>query len=217
MNHYLSAKQQYRRIETTLEQSYELQLVADLIRDSVRRAGFTPCLNIDHLMTVDRRNGKNLTAIEASTHASLKVERMSEYFDSVISIVNSKELLITRHQRINSEHPILIADCYHAEVQNVNQVRKSAGNQLIKINQPLFFDYEAPVFVGEWIEEAFFIRFKGVDKERLLYHQNHTDELTDHIKSMSVNIINKKHTLVQILLGLENTHLLAIDAMVRSI
>ncbi|WP_347251650.1 prepilin-type N-terminal cleavage/methylation domain-containing protein, partial [Legionella sp.] len=83
---YLVSKRQYFHVHTLLEQDFELQLINDLLRDSVRRAGFTPCLSINSLHLVDQRNSKTkLSAIEINEkHDQLKIRRMSEYFTTVI-------------------------------------------------------------------------------------------------------------------------------------
>jgi Tfp pilus assembly protein PilW len=53
---YLTSKQHYLQTEKVLEAGFEVQWVMDLLSDSIRRAGFTPCLGLDHLTVVDHRH-----------------------------------------------------------------------------------------------------------------------------------------------------------------
>src|SRR5690242_19280686 len=53
---YLNSKHQYMQAQKILALRFDLQWVSDLLADSIRRAGFTPCLGIEQLTAVDRRN-----------------------------------------------------------------------------------------------------------------------------------------------------------------
>lgn len=216
INHYLCTKKQYQHIESHLEQAYELQLVTNLLRNSIYRAGFTPCMSINHLTTVDRRNGhNNLRGLESPNPSELIINHMSEQFDTLIGIINKDALSIPR-TFIPENHPIIIADCNHAEVQKIIKVDQFSNYQIVKLAKPLAFDYQPPIYIGEWLEERYFIRSKNPNKPTLFYHQKHTDELSAYIQSMAVNIMNNhKNTLVSIQLGLDQKNLV-IAAMVRA-
>ena len=76
MNHYINVKQHYFHLQSVMDETMELQLVADFMRDSIRQAGFTPCVSVEHLTTLDQRNGhEHLLAIEVDT--VLSIHRMS--------------------------------------------------------------------------------------------------------------------------------------------
>jgi len=80
---YLSNKRQYSEAQKLLETNFDLQWVSDLMSDSIRRAGFTPCLGIDQLKTIDRRNNdKTLLGlkIEQSPLQLIQVNRTRELF-----------------------------------------------------------------------------------------------------------------------------------------
>ncbi|WP_019218206.1 PulJ/GspJ family protein, partial [Legionella tunisiensis] len=81
LQHYLNCKRFYLDAEITLEREFELQLVSDLIRDSVRRAGFTPCININHLQSIDRRSNKRIYLLlkQMLVKPCFAFNRMSEY------------------------------------------------------------------------------------------------------------------------------------------
>jgi len=216
MRHYLNTKQQYHDIQVALEQSIELQWVTDLIRDSVRKAGFTPCSSIDSLTTIDQRSThQKLVAIDLSS--SLRMNRMSEHFDRVLQLVTPMELLTTNHQPLHHNQSIIIADCYHAEVQNIRQVRHSTVGQSITLAQPLAFTYYAPIYVGEWLEETYFIHHHSSRQGTLFYHRHHAEELTTAIHNMSARQERHKgRTLLQIIFELDNAHQLVLDTMLRT-
>lgn len=220
MHQYLSTKWQLLHIQTALDASTERQLVADLIRTSTHKAGFTPCLSINRLITVDQRDGhKNLTAIEVDTtvRPTLRINRMSDSFTEVSQILSPIKLLAADGQPLSYEHPVLIADCYHAEVQFINNVAQSENGQTITLDKPLAFDYQLPVYIGAWVEEAFFVREGKSGKKGLFYQAYHTDELSRLVNAMSLNLHHyQTGTLLQITLGLVDAPTVEIDAKVRA-
>lgn len=212
MNHYLVTKRQYAHLQMALDEAMALQLASDVMRDSIRQAGFTPCLNIDQLTTLDHRdNHENLMALDVSS--GLQINRMSPYFDVVNDIVNSTQLLVTPDKTILTTRPLLIADCYHAEVHRVSAINQTSRGQFITLQNPLTFTYQPPVYVGEWLQERFFVQSPG----GLYYHRHHTDELTTLVKTMFVTIQKKIiNTLVQVKLGLDDGRTLTLDTKVRA-
>ena len=208
MNHYICVKRHYLHLQTTMDDAMELQLASDVLRDSIRQAGFTPCMRIDHLISLDHRNGReNILAIESDSE--LHINRMNPYFDSVLNIVNSTQILATHENTIRAASAILIADCYHAEMQLVSEVNQMQREQLITLNSPLIFTYQSPVYIGEWLQERYFIGPQG----GLFYEKNHAEELTSVITSMSV-----KHdkTYIQISLEMDNERKIELETKVRA-
>ena len=221
MRHYLNTKQQYHHIQASLEQNIELQLVTDMIRDSARRAGFTPCLGIEHLISLDRRSDqKNLVAIKAEKDggSSLHINRMSEHFSIVSKIVGSVELLTSNNQTMHRDQTVLIADCYHAEVQTISRLSRMGSGQKITLTLPLAFVYHPPIYVGAWVEETYFIQSKDPDKQTLYYHRNHhSEELTTVVHGLSSRVEQHRgRTLLQVILHLDNAHQLELETMVRT-
>ena len=221
MRHYLNTKQQYSHIQTALEQSIDLQLVTDLIRDSARRAGFTPCSGIDHLMTIDRRKSRRkIVAIEVGRDGdpSLHINRMSEHFDTVIKALGPAELLTSDLQTMYRGQSILVADCYHAEVQSISQLRHTAVGQRITLAEPLVFTYQDPIYIGEWLEETFYIHPGGASQGSLFYHLHHAEELTTVVHQLSAHMETYHgRTLLQVTLGLDNMQTVKLETMVRTI
>ena len=197
-----------------------MQLVTDLVRDSARRAGFTPCLGIDHLVTVDQRGQqKGLVAIEVgrSEEPLLRINRMNEHFDTVLQIISSTRLITTSIQPLHRQQSILIADCYHAEAQKISRVKHTAAGQIITLSNALAFNYHAPIYLGEWLEEIYFTRSHLHKESSLFYYLQHAEELTTAVHTLSVNA--DKHqgrTLLRVIFGLDNAGKLELETMVRA-
>ena len=212
-NHYLRVKQNYRYTSNALEDAVDLLQVTDLLRDSIKRAGFSPCLGIEQLIT----GSPKLLAFSINTGPSsvLKINRMSEYYDSVLNVISPTELLLTKSQSLNRHHPVLIADCYHAEVQYLSRINHANNAQYVTLNTPLLFNYQMPIYIGEWIQETFFIRTISPHKTALFYKNIHTDELTNVVHSMTITP-SAQPGFLQIKLGLSNGQEMTLETSVRA-
>lgn len=213
MSHYIKTKQHYIQLQAAIDDDAEKLLVADFMRDSIRQAGFTPCIGIEHLISFDHRYGeKNFKSFEIHDQA-LVIHRMNPSFDSVVTQSKITEIVATNTQKFHIERPILIADCMHAEVQNITSVIQTSSNQVITIAHPLLFEYVPPIYIGEWLEEQFFVRAS----RGLFYRSHHTDELTDQIKNMSVKRLpHANGTVLSVVLNSDNGHPLLLETKVRS-
>ena len=218
VKHYLDAKRQYQSVRTRLEYALDVQSMIDLIRDSSRRAGFTPCLNIDYLVSVGKQQGQpKLRAIDmrSAGESALRINRMSEYYESVFAINSPTELLSSYNQPLNHDYPLLIADCYHAEIQRIKSQRRTEAGQVITLATPLSFTYQPPVYLGEWLEEAFFMR---ANSPGLLYRLHHTDELSADVNAFSVQMLKEQQgSLLQVTLGLINGQTVQVETKVRTL
>lgn len=205
---YLVYKKQYQDTQHILAAQYDLLWLSDLLSDSIRRAGFTPCLGIEQLETIDRRSAASkLVSFKFTTAptSSLQINRMSEAFNQVVDFQNAKQLISTADSPLKLQSPILIADCEHAEVQEIAQIEKHANSYHIILSKPLQFHYTNPVYVGEWLEESWFIK-KHKDKKSLYYKLFQTEELSTVVHSLefkSYRTNNKQ--LVELLMGLDGS------------
>lgn len=217
---YLSRKQHYQQTQTMLEDAFELELVRDLIRNSVKRAGFTPCVSLNVLETSDNRETKApLTAFEihAGVHSALRIQRMSEKFSTVLDWIGAQDLLIQSNYPYRNNQSILIADCYHAEVQTIVATRKTQSGMEIRVMKPFIFHYVPPIYLGEWVSESFFTQKNKQQVSSLFYQANHAEELTPLVKNIST-IVKKKGdtTLLQVTLALENNKNVLVETQVRA-
>ena len=191
MECYLNSKNQYLSAQKQLEVSFDLQWVSDLLTDSVRRAGFTPCLSLDNLQVIDRREGLQhaITSIRIDNKLKqlIQINRMSEWFVPVVRILNPTQILIPKSIAFNLKRPIIIADCEHAEIHQLAGIEILPRNYLITLAKPMLFSYEQVAYCGEWLEEQWFIKKNTKGTNALYYHAAQTEELTTHIHALEVN------------------------------
>ncbi len=194
---YLSSKKQYLEAEAILAKNFDVQWVSDLLSDSIRRAGFTPCLSIDQLITDDK-----LQSIRIQNHPQqlIQIQRMDEHFYQVKQLNGSTKIVIERSV-FHEKNPILIADCEHAEVHQVLGVTVQANRTILTLKEPLRFSYSASVYVGEFVEERWFIKKKAIGETALYYQANQAEEMTPLIHSMNSYIQDKQ--LLKIIMGLD--------------
>ncbi|MDF1684235.1 MAG: prepilin-type N-terminal cleavage/methylation domain-containing protein [Legionellaceae bacterium] len=195
--HLLSVSRQHHHVHAVLDQAMELQWVLDVMRDRVHHAGFTPCRRLDHLLSTDTREyPESLLPIEINQDdpTKLYLRKMSEAAFTQAMIKTSTELFIKKSDKFMSlspERPILIADCTHAEVHDVESMAPVRGGHLVTLKKPLVFDYEPEVYVGEWLSESFYF------KKALFYKQHRADKLTSQIKRIKFEL--NHHTTYPIL------------------
>lgn len=220
MHHYLATKKQYSDIQKKLERSVDLQLVINLMRENTRQAGFTPCLRIDHLVTRDQRTkSQSLVAIDYGLNPRpwLRFSRMSEHFETVFDVINSNQLLTSNIKTLHHNQSVLIADCYHAEIQKISKTESAFNDQVLTLNKPLAFQYRQPIYVGEWLEETYFIRLGHGGENSLFYQYHHPEELTTAVHNFSAHVIkDKEHTFLHIILDLKKAPAIEIETMVRA-
>jgi prepilin-type N-terminal cleavage/methylation domain-containing protein len=213
MQHHISIKYHYVQLETALDDAIDKQLLADLMRDSIHQAGFTPCLSIDNLSVVDRRDAQqHVVSLALEGNTVLRVNRMSPYFDEVLAVLGSTRVLATRLKDLRSAQSIVIADCTHAELHAVHQVSLTHEGQLLILEEPLLSLYQPPIYIGEWMEERFFVPPQG----GLFYHQRHTDALSSQVTRLQATLDNRDNSLwVKLRIGFQDAPDWLIDARVR--
>lgn len=179
MTQYLSIKQHNLQLLADLDRLSETQLAMDMMRDSIRQAGFTPCLSLQQLIIHPR----TLPAIEV-VDDTLRINRMSDTFDELLSVIDSTHVRLTQVHRFSPSTPILIADCHHAEIHDIQSVNQAGTTQLMTFSEPLFFHYAPPVYVGEWVHESYFVRKKA----GLFYQRTRADALAPQIIGLSATL-----------------------------
>jgi hypothetical protein len=214
MSQYVGLKQHYKRSASLLEKALDAQLVVDLMRDSIRQAGFTPCLGVEHLSTIDMRSQKRgLTAIDlhSGDAAGFQVNHMSNQYGLFIKQVSLTDLIVTKEAALSLQHPVIIADCYHAEVHSIEHLRSVSGNWEIGLNHAMFYSYQPPIYIGEWLEEGFFMK-----SDTLFYSLGHADALSSAIHDASVSLKTRHgKRLVHVALAMDKGRLIKVDTMVR--
>ncbi|ASQ46562.1 PilW family protein [Legionella clemsonensis] len=212
---YLIVKQHYYRLQDLLDYALELDWIEDLIRNSVHGAGFTPCVGLNWLKTLDGRTGKKLAVIEVKQSGSLATYRMSEQFDSVLRY-DTNSVVITGNHLYKKNQTVLIADCFHAEVRTIATIQRRKSEKIITLKTPIIFDYVEPIYLGEWIEEHFFIQKNSAGKEALYYQRGRAEELTPIVKNLSATLHSGQKLIMQLLLTLTNGETVKIEAATRT-
>ncbi len=216
MNQYLGVKRHYQRVEHGLETAMDVQLVYDLMRDSIRQAGFTPCIGVDYLTSIDTRNRRQgLASIEMQSEdgAGFQISHMNTRYGLLTSQL-SQTSWIAKHDMSYLRHAsVLISDCYHAEVHTIDDIRLVNGHSEITLGQPMVYDYVPPIYIGEWLEEGFFVR-----QGALFYSLRHVGKLSQAINDGSVSLSQHNgKRFVHIELALEKREkTIQLDTMLRN-
>lgn len=202
---YLSSKSHYLKIQAKLEESFEIQWISDLLSDSIRRAGFTPCMGIEQLESVDLRSSPHQLNALISSKNVLQINRMYEWFTEAIKIHSPIELEISNNINLHEHQALILSNCKQAEVHGILKQEQLGTRQLITLTEPLRFDHQVHLYLGAWLEERWFIKNKPGGERALYYHLSRTEELSSLIDSLFVEqkIINGKG-LVKVSLGLRD-------------
>jgi hypothetical protein len=177
-------------VHETLDEAVELQWVLDWMRMRVHHAGFTPCYRLDHLQAVDTRDvTESLRPIEVveGEIPRLSIRKMNEEAVGLVDIRGPDTFFIA-DGFLKPDRPVLIADCKHAEVHVLRDIKKSGAGSVVRLKNPLVFDYPGPVYVGEFISESFFYR-----KQRLFYQQHRVDAVTSWMRDVAFHLESQGH------------------------
>lgn len=218
---YLNSKRHYNQLQASLEQGLELQLVSELIRDSVRSAGFAPCIGMNHVISKDRRGkfAAGLLAMEVGPgkSQSLTLSHMSEDFVTVLKQLSPTRLLLDGWRDVDKKRALVVADCFHAEVHLIADRQKTPEGWVVTLKKSLDFQYSSPFYLGEWLEERFYIEKNSQGKLALFYDASHPEELTDLINGLSSQLVSQKgSTLLRVTLRLAKGGEIVLDTQVRT-
>ena|SRR3990167_1601560 len=218
VRHYLSTKQHSVDTANVLEQAYDQALISELIRTSIRQAGFTPCAPIRWLTTHDEQGPQHLEAIRLNVgdKRALQISRMSEDFTIIQNTLSTKQLVVQADSLFKAGTRVLVADCFHAEVKTIQSMQRESKLWRLTLKNPLHYTYTPPIYIGEWLQERYFIDKNNKSQNALFYQLNHPEELSSQINGLSVNLesLGVKH-LLSIDLLLNQGKRWHIDAAVR--
>lgn len=192
---YTSTKHQYLEIARLLENNYEIQWVRALLSDSIRKAGFTPCLALDQLEVKDRRTHAQPVASVLwanAPEAFIQTQSMSENFTTVLGIENSRQLRLASTNSIHSQQPIILADCFHAEIHDPQSLFNAKDTVLLTLAQPLAYSYIEPIYIGQWVQEKWFIKKQATGRASLYYRRSKNEELSPLVSRMEVEQVEKR-------------------------
>lgn len=217
MNHYLNTKKNYQKMQNQLEENLDLFFIVDLIRETIRKAGFTPCGEIDQLITLNASENNNpLTGIINQPNF-IQFNRMSEHFNRVDKVMNSITIFSAHDALFQKSQTVLIADCYHAEVKIISHVRSAGKVQIINLSTTLNYHYQNPIYIGEWINESYYVQSRAHQTTSLYYQLKHVEELSTNVHRLIGEIDNiQGRKLVRVILGLDRNKALEFKTWVRS-
>lgn len=219
VNQYSISKKHYETLHQLIERDIELQLITDLMRNSIQHAGFTPCGNLNLLSQKELANNVNvLQAIQATTNgkvSSLVLQRMNEPFTTIQKTLNPLQLMVSQ-DLFSIGQRILISDCFHIEMQTIAEIQPLSTGWLLTLENPLHFKYHSPIYVGGWLKETFFIK-NNARKKALYYKVHRTDELSLQVKAMNFNSHwRKSEQFMDVILELNHGKSLRLTSKIRN-
>lgn len=175
--YYGIGRYQHQELYKQIDISFDLVMVEQLLRQSIRRAGFTPCLPLDSLVTDDGQ-GRTLRTYQIDpSGTSLTLSGMD---NTIFAVQSTHKAQIQVNERFKAGHTYLIADCYRAEL--IHPIQFESSFWILKA--PLKFKYVPPVYVGLWLKEQFAMTKRP--RARLMYVHDHPEELTLYVRELAV-------------------------------
>ena len=208
VTHLVRTRHQYQRIESDIDEAMELQWVSNLMRHSIRSAGYTPCARLDRLVM-----NQNVMPLEVKENPQVKITVRRMDSNSVrVDARPQPNVLIVKSYPYQMSRPLLVADCYHAEVNALEAIKSTKSGIKLILKDPLYYTYQDPMYVGEWVVESFFI------KHSQLYYKNaRVDGLKKHIHDFDAKIFFKQNKqLIQMQLKLDDGRIWQLNTMVRA-
>lgn len=134
---YIRSKPQYLKAQERLEINFDLLWIGDLLSDSIRKAGFTPCVSVEKLKTFDSRHAERKIInfqIENMPQVQLRINRMSDVYTEVANFMSPTQIVIEESVISNIKHPLIISDCRQGEVHTVSKIDKLSNGYQINVN-----------------------------------------------------------------------------------
>ncbi len=216
--HYLLIEQHTQETSRSLTTLSDLTLISDLIRTSVQQAGFTPCLATHALIAKDEHHQPlaPAIAIDIGEHQALQVTRMNEPISVIRDVSNNQSITLEANRDFKPDDKILVADCQHAEVNIIEHASRHGALWSIHLKAPLHLTYQAPIYVGEWLTERFFVAANRHGEPTFYYQTNRAEALSQSIQAMSVHFIpGRMHALVNVDFELADNQHWLLEAAIR--
>jgi hypothetical protein len=223
MTAYFFSMRQYQAAGQLLRDTFELQLISEFMRDRIRMAGFTPCRGIAGLITMDRRRipkSEPIKAIKAiewqnTPSPSVQFSSMNAHVSLVRSRLEANQLQLDQRRNYDRGKVLMVADCVHAELVEVQECTKNPSGTLLRLEKPLYFTYTLPFYVSEWEETRFFIGKNKQGQAALWFGSSHDkEELSPYIVDMSVEW---QKPILQLKLKTQNAKEIGLDTRPRNL
>src|SRR3990167_8506759 len=190
IRHYLTTKKHSVNTANVLAEAYDQELISELIRTSIRQAGFTPCAPIRRLIIKDEHGQPRTEAIRLNVgdKKALQISRMSEDFTILQETQSRSQFLVDAGNFLKADTRVLVADCFHAEIKTIQSVKGEGNVWRLTLKNPLHYTYTSPIYIGEWLNERYFVDTNSKGQSALFYQLNHAEELSSQIKGFSVKL-----------------------------
>jgi hypothetical protein len=200
---FIVIKHHYIEVSHRVSQDTDTIYIIDDLRDSIRHAGFTPCMNVRYLQTDNTLNHHAPVSGIDINNNSVVLRRMDDDFVRVLEVLSQNELIVPPGV-FKPGHVILVADCYAAEVHEIVEVVPYIGKERIRLKHKLCFDYISRPYIGIWKQESYDL--KATKKGPVLFYTHqHTDALATNLQTFDITRIDEKNnTIVDITLGTIN-------------
>ena len=194
--HYLTTSHYAQASLTRLSDLNERLLISDLLITSIQQAGFTPCASIQNLIMTPAFPPIELIKGDKQ---GIQVTRMSETFSTVSSPPASNKLTLIEDLALKQDDVILLADCFHAEIQRIQHVSRESQQWHITLKGLLHYTYNQPIYIGKWLTERFYLQNNTQGQPIFYYQIKHPEALSRSIKKieLSLNPI-EEHPLIHI-------------------
>lgn len=215
--YYINCKKNYMKANEQVEHYADLQLIGELLRNSIRHAGFAPCVGLNHLRVQDTRSLVTgpVKAVEIENNSSqLILKRMDTDYSSAF-ILNSWQIKINQDIYFSIKKPIFIADCSYGEIHTLSALAVKPGEVLLTLNKPLHFTYKAPVFVGNWVEEAFYLQ-NNVHPV-FMYKTMHAETVSTCVNHFTATFLTPEKNLIRVKIVSKNYPPVILDTKIRAI
>ena len=188
---YLIAKQHSDKTFQAIQLAYDKQAISELLRRSIRQAGFTPCGALGQLVmpSDDGTAPKQAIAVNVGDKQALQIMRMSDEVAIVTKVLSPHQLIVEADATFKLKEKVLLADCFHAEVNTITASRRLGTNWQIALKQALHFTYVPPIYIGEWLEERFFVDKNRSGVNALYYQHQHAEEFATFVQSMTATSV----------------------------
>ena len=181
--HYLTTSHYAQASLTRLSDLNERLLISDLLITSIQQAGFTPCASIQNLIMTPAFPPIELIKGDKQ---GIQVTRMSETFSTVSSPPASNKLTLIEDLALKQDDVILLADCFHAEIQRIQHVSRESQQWHITLKGLLHYTYNQPIYIGKWLTERFYLQNNTQGQPIFYYQIKHPEALSRSIKKIEL-------------------------------
>ena len=214
VNYYITFKNQFLLSQIKMDELIEREQIINLLRHRIQHAGFTPCMNLKNLLSSDLNQPIHHMTIEPTPKHTLTIRRMNEEF--IVAQMTNDQTLMSHAKGIKFKNgdKIMVSDCHHAEVTEVESIKYSHLTTHITLSNSLRFDYRDSVYVGVFLDESFHLAQNG-NQHSFVYHLNRSEVLSHSLNKFEVQLAEENKITILLRFNHDKTDT-TIEATIRS-